>query len=85
MVNHLVFNKLLPMWDGEVSEGVELTIESRVATEDATIGCSIAVNGVCLTATNLVDNKVPRCSCHYSLCVTHVYLITHYLMCIVHS
>jgi len=58
VVDGLVFNKLLPMWDGEVSEGVELTVTSRKATEDASIGCSIAVNGVCLTATSLTDNKV---------------------------
>lgn len=46
------------MWDGAVTEGVELTVTSSKATEDASIGCSIAVNGVCLTATSLADNKV---------------------------
>lgn len=53
-----MLNKLLPMWDGAVTEGVELTVTSRKATEDASIGCSIAVNGVCLTATSLTDDKV---------------------------
>lgn len=46
------------LWDGSISEGVELTVCSRKALEDAYIGCSIAVNGVCLTATYLDTEKV---------------------------
>ena len=38
--------------------GTELVIESNKALEDAYVGCSIAVNGVCLTATSFIDNKV---------------------------
>lgn len=46
------------MWDGSVSEGVELTIKSLKAIEDAYVGCSIAVNGVCLTAVSYDHEKV---------------------------
>lgn len=41
----------MKMWDGSLSDGVELTVKSTKAVEEAYIGCSIAVNGVCLTAT----------------------------------
>ena len=44
------------LWDGSVSEGVELIVklnsDSNILT-DAYIGCSISVNGVCLTATSI--------------------------------
>jgi riboflavin synthase len=43
----------LEMWDGSKSEGFVLRIKCKVALEDAYIGCSIAVNGTCLTATKL--------------------------------
>lgn len=39
------------MWDGSVSEGFVLRIKCKVALEGAYIGCSIAVNGTCLTVT----------------------------------
>jgi hypothetical protein len=52
-VTQLVINPTMPLWDGSVGEGVELTVSSDVATQEAYIGCSIAVNGVCLTATHL--------------------------------
>merc|ERR1719321_1387671 len=45
--------KDLVMWDGSKSEGFVLRIKCKVALEDAYIGCSIAVNGTCLTATKL--------------------------------
>ena len=50
--------KEIVMWDGSVGEGVELTVKSPLAVSDAQIGCSIAVNGVCLTATTLDHEKV---------------------------
>ena len=56
-VEALVVNKQMPMWDGSVGEGVELTVVAERALEEAYIGCSIAINGVCLTATALGDNK----------------------------
>merc|ERR1712087_880955 len=43
----------LVMWDGSKSEGFVLRIKSKVALDGAYIGCSIAVNGTCLTATAL--------------------------------
>ena len=45
------------MWDGSVSEGVELTVKAETALGDSYIGCSIAINGVCLTATALEEDK----------------------------
>ncbi|CAE7536304.1 rib5 [Symbiodinium natans] len=41
----------LEMWDGSKSEGFVLRIKCKVALEGAYIGCSIAVNGTCLTVT----------------------------------
>lgn len=43
----------LEMWDGSKSEGFVLRIKCVKALQDAYIGCSIAVNGTCLTATKL--------------------------------
>ena len=43
----------MPLWDGSVGEGWELEVEAATALEGAELGCSIAVNGVCLTATKL--------------------------------
>eukprot|EP00747_Dinoflagellata_sp_TGD_P152222 gnl/TRDRNA2_/TRDRNA2_177280_c0_seq2.p1 gnl/TRDRNA2_/TRDRNA2_177280_c0~~gnl/TRDRNA2_/TRDRNA2_177280_c0_seq2.p1 ORF type:complete len:247 (-),score=52.51 gnl/TRDRNA2_/TRDRNA2_177280_c0_seq2:138-848(-) len=41
----------LEMWDGSKSEGFVLRVKSKVALQEAYIGCSIAVNGTCLTVT----------------------------------
>eukprot|EP00931_Biecheleriopsis_adriatica_P006325 TRINITY_DN107741_c0_g1_i1.p1 TRINITY_DN107741_c0_g1~~TRINITY_DN107741_c0_g1_i1.p1 ORF type:complete len:246 (+),score=62.20 TRINITY_DN107741_c0_g1_i1:106-843(+) len=41
----------LEMWDGSKSEGFVLRIKCKVALEGAYLGCSIAVNGTCLTVT----------------------------------
>lgn len=54
----LSVNKEMKMWDGSIAEGVELTVRSQKALEDAYIGCSIAVNGVCLTAISFDHEKV---------------------------
>lgn len=43
----------LEMWDGSKSEGFVLRIKCKIALDAAYIGCSIAVNGTCLTATKL--------------------------------
>jgi len=45
------------MWDGSVSEGAILSVVSDIAMKDAYIGCSISINGVCLTATELDEEK----------------------------
>jgi riboflavin synthase len=58
VVDSLVTNKAMPMWDGSIGEGVELTVRSKIALEDgAYIGCSIAVNGVCLTVTSFDEES----------------------------
>merc|ERR1719343_1454112 len=41
----------LEMWDGTKSEGFVLKIKCKLALQGAYIGCSIAVNGTCLTVT----------------------------------
>ena len=57
-VEVLKVNPKMVQWDGSVGEGVELTVRSKVALGDAYIGCSIAVNGVCLTAISFDDEQV---------------------------
>ena len=47
------------MWDGSVGAGTELVVEGPIASEGAYLGCSIAVNGVCLTATELACGGDP--------------------------
>ena len=47
------------MWDGSTSEGYILKVAGKLLTEEAYIGCSIAVNGVCLTAIDIDnDNRI---------------------------
>ena len=43
-------------WDGSVGEGWELEIDAAEALGQASLGCSIAVNGVCLTVTEFTDD-----------------------------
>ena len=50
--------KELTLWDGSRAEGVELTVRGHECIKDAYIGCSIAINGVCLTAVSLDNDKV---------------------------
>eukprot|EP00804_Cyclotella_cryptica_P028002 CCRYP_003868-RA/>CCRYP_003868-RA protein AED:0.07 eAED:0.07 QI:238/1/1/1/1/1/3/208/406 len=46
------------LWDGTVGRGTEMVVRGDVVLEGAYLGCSISVNGVCLTATELdFDNK----------------------------
>jgi len=48
----------LVLWDGTVSSGVILTIEDAdVAVSDAYEGCSIAINGVCLTVKSFTGTQ----------------------------
>lgn len=58
VVEVLKINPKMVQWDGSIGEGVELTVNSKVALGDAYIGCSIAVNGVCLTAISFDDKQV---------------------------
>ena len=43
----------IALWDGSTGEGWVLVISCALALEGAYLGCSIAVNGTCLTATAL--------------------------------
>ena len=52
-VASLTKNPSMTLWDGSTGEGTELRVTSKVAMEGAYLGCSISVNGVCLTATDL--------------------------------
>jgi riboflavin synthase len=46
----------LPLWDGTVGEGWELEVKAEDVLSTAELGCSIAVNGVCLTVTAFDDS-----------------------------
>lgn len=53
----------LEMWDGSKAPGFVITIKCEVALKDAYIGCSICVNGTCLTATELsADTFTVNCA-----------------------
>lgn len=58
IVEEIIRDKTKSLWDGKSAEGTELVIRSPLAVSDASIGCSIAVNGVCLTATKFDHEKV---------------------------
>ena len=45
-------------WNGSVVEGVELSVIAEKVLSDAYIGCSVSVNGVCLTATSVSQGEV---------------------------
>jgi len=45
----------MELWDGSTGKGTELTVQGSVVLDGAYLGCSIAVNGVCLTATSLEE------------------------------
>lgn len=57
IVKSLETNPASKLWDGTTGEGVELVVEGKLALDGAALGCSIAVNGVCLTATELSGNS----------------------------
>ncbi|GMF10827.1 unnamed protein product [Phytophthora lilii] len=48
----------LLLWNGERGTGFELVVRVQVALEGAYLGCSIAVNGTCLTATSIDADRV---------------------------
>ena len=45
------------LWDGSVTEGFLLEVLGKVSLEESYIGCSISVNGVCLTAIAIDNTK----------------------------
>ena len=56
----LTHDQEMTMWDGSTGLGTELVVDGPIASQGAYIGCSIAVNGVCLTATELEIDGAPR-------------------------
>ena len=46
----------MTLWDGSKGKGTELVVKGKTVLEDAYLGCSICVSGVCLTATEFVDD-----------------------------
>uniref|UniRef100_K3WWR6 Riboflavin synthase n=1 Tax=Globisporangium ultimum (strain ATCC 200006 / CBS 805.95 / DAOM BR144) TaxID=431595 RepID=K3WWR6_GLOUD len=48
----------LLLWNGERGRGWELTVQAPLARDGAYLGCSIAINGTCLTATALDDDRI---------------------------
>jgi riboflavin synthase len=46
----------MTLWDGSKGQGTELTVRGNIVLDGAYLGCSICVNGVCLTATELKDD-----------------------------
>lgn len=71
-VSSLVKNDKVQLWDGSVGDGVELTVKAKTVLDGATEGCSIAVNGVCLTVTSFDDQEFKvNCAvasiCHLSI------------------
>ncbi|RHY71748.1 hypothetical protein DYB30_001139 [Aphanomyces astaci] len=57
----------MQMWDGSVAKGTVLVVRLKVALDGAYIGCSIAINGTCLTATD-----IDRDTGHVSLRLTNL-------------
>mmetsp|Transcript_36106 Transcript_36106/g.100869 ORF Transcript_36106/g.100869 Transcript_36106/m.100869 type:complete len:278 (-) Transcript_36106:288-1121(-) len=47
----------MTLWDGNKGKGTELVVQGDVVMEGAYLGCSICVSGVCLTATELDQEK----------------------------
>lgn len=48
-VESLEADSSIPLWDGTQGEGWRLRVACETVVQDATEGCSISVNGVCLT------------------------------------
>ncbi|DBA04106.1 TPA: hypothetical protein N0F65_004214 [Lagenidium giganteum] len=48
----------LLLWNGERGTGWELVVQVTLAQQGAYLGCSIAVNGTCLTATAIDGDKI---------------------------
>lgn len=48
----------LVLWDGTVGAGQVLEIECTLALTDAYVGCSVAMNGTCLTVTSISENSL---------------------------
>lgn len=47
----------MTLWDGSTGSGTEMTLKGDIVLDGAYLGCSISVNGVCLTATEINDEE----------------------------
>ncbi|GKY91929.1 hypothetical protein MPSEU_000164500 [Mayamaea pseudoterrestris] len=47
----------MPLWDGSVGSGTELVVQAKTVLQDAYLGCSICVSGVCLTVTDFDETS----------------------------
>lgn len=47
----------MEMWDGSIGSGTEMVLQANTVLEDAYLGCSICVSGVCLTVTEFDDKS----------------------------
>ena len=63
------------LWDGSTGEGWVLVIRARVVLEGAYDGCSIAVNGTCLTVTAF-DAETFTVGCAPETCVPRALRLT---------
>ena len=52
----------LTLWDGTIGTGFVIVVKADVVLQGATLGCSIAVNGTCLTVTEW-DDKTFTVNC----------------------
>lgn len=50
-------DKPMTFWDGTTGNGFELRIQSEKLMDGCYIGCSICVNGTCLTVTEFDTNE----------------------------
>ena len=50
----------MELWDGSIGEGWELEVGASEVLDGAYLGCSIAVNGVCLTVTKFTECAPPE-------------------------
>ncbi|KAJ1460816.1 hypothetical protein M885DRAFT_612007 [Pelagophyceae sp. CCMP2097] len=57
----LIRNPAMKLWDGSIGDGTELIVRGQIAPLGAYLGCSIAVDGVCLTATELAVGGEADC------------------------
>lgn len=52
-VNEVKADNDIKLWDGSTSEGLVFKIRANSTLQDAYIGCSISLNGVCLTVIDI--------------------------------
>jgi riboflavin synthase len=57
IIEQIRSEKKVALWDGSFSEGHIFEVEGNLTFSDAYVGCSIALNGVCLTVTEINDSK----------------------------